>query len=120
MLGAFPAGSVIPVRVARGSTSFEKEITLFVYGKSELGVKIAPASKRNTVQVAMVEDGKAAAVAGILAGDVIQRFADQPVRTTDDLKKLIGSRAPGEEVRVTVSRDGNAIELVLALGRLAQ
>lgn len=120
VLGAFPAGSVIPLRIARGSDLFEKAITLFVYGKSELGVKIAPAAKANTVKVAMVDDGKAAALAGIRTGDVIRRFADQPVHTTEDLKKLIGSRAPGEEVNVTVSRDGNPIELTLLLGRLAQ
>lgn len=71
------------------------------------------------VQVNMVEAGGEAAKAGILAGDVILAFNDQPVRKINELPRLIGESRPGTKVRLTIWRKGTTRHVLVAVGEVA-
>lgn len=49
------------------------------------------------------------------AGDVIVGVDDKQVRTVDDLLTVIESKQPGDEVTVTVIREGQAKRIAVRL-----
>jgi serine protease Do len=49
-----------------------------------------------------------ASKAGILRGDVIVKFNNQPVKTMEELPKIVANTRPGESVPVEVIRDGHS------------
>ena len=53
----------------------------------------------------LTSDDSPAAVAHIQAGDVMVELADQPVRNSGELARVLGSVKPGSEVGVKVYRD---------------
>jgi len=63
------------------------------------------------VSVEFVEDDSAAERAGIEGGDVIVELGGEEIRTVEDLFAQLRQRRPGEEVDVTVVRDGERREL---------
>ncbi len=67
---------------------------------SELGLK-----ERKGALVSSVESGGPAAKAGITRGDVILEFNGQPVKSRDDLVRLVTGTKPGTTVPVKVMRD---------------
>jgi S1-C subfamily serine protease len=68
------------------------------------------------VRVQQVMPGSAAEAAGIESSDVIVAFDGQPVADLRSYSALLKAREPGDEVTVTVLRDGETIELVAILG----
>ena len=64
-----------------------------------------------------VRDGGPAAQAGLRAGDTIVRFDDIAVGNIYDYTFALRSRKPGQQVRITVKRDGKEQQLVATLGR---
>jgi len=50
------------------------------------------------------------------AGDVIVGVDDKQVRTVDDLLTVVESKQPGDEVLVTVLRDGRQQQVPVRLG----
>jgi S1-C subfamily serine protease len=52
-----------------------------------------------------------AAEAGIEKGDLIVAVDGEPVRSGDDLLQAVGVHAPGDEVTITVERDGKRVEV---------
>ncbi|WP_246869052.1 trypsin-like peptidase domain-containing protein [Saccharopolyspora sp. ASAGF58] len=64
-------------------------------------------------QVQNVQDGSAAAAAGIAEGDVIIKIGERKVASADDLIVAVDRHPVGERVPVTVVRQGR--ELVLAV-----
>ena len=68
------------------------------------------------VAVAVVRPRSAAARAGVEAGDVLVDFAGEPIRSVEDLFAQLRQRRPGENVTVTVVRDGDRRELDVTLG----
>ena len=65
--------------------------------------------------VANVEDGSPAAVAGVIAGDIIAEVAGAPVPGPEALRLALGDR-PGETVALTVVRGGAKLALSVVLG----
>jgi serine protease Do len=51
----------------------------------------------------------------LIGGDVIVALDDQPVRSTDELAALIGQSQPGDEIRLTLLRDGQRVQVRLTL-----
>jgi S1-C subfamily serine protease len=51
----------------------------------------------------------------LVLGDVIQRLGDRKVASLDDLHAALEGATPGDTVRVTVLRDGKAVEIPAAL-----
>lgn len=62
----------------------------------------------------LVQDGSAKN-AGIQSGDVIVEINDKEIYTTADLLSAIAQQRPGDEVEVTVIRDGNRRDLSVEL-----
>ena len=77
------------------------------------GALISPAKAGSTATVA---PGGPAAQAGLLPGDVIIRFAGQPVNDADTLLDAIRSATPGARVKITYMRAGQAHTVTLRLG----
>ena len=67
------------------------------------------ATPRGALVIGVASDVPAAAK--IDAGDVIVAVDGAPVRTPAGLRREIGRRKPGDDVRLTVRRDGKAVEL---------
>ncbi len=70
------------------------------------------------VLVSSVSRGSPADRAGIRRGDVLIRIDDRTVSGVDDAREAMAGRLVGEEVPVTISRDGVEKELVLSLEEL--
>ena len=63
-----------------------------------------------------VEDGGPAAKAGIHEGDVITKVGDRPVGNADELQVAVQEHEPGDEVPVTLLRDGRQMTVQVTLG----
>lgn len=63
----------------------------------------------------IVQEGSAAARAGLLAGDVLLEFDQQPLLQPGDLPRLLLETTPGQEVPVRVFRQGRALRLTIRL-----
>ena len=76
------------------------------------GAQIAPA--RNPAR--SVTPGGPAAQAGLRPGDVIVRFAGQPIANATALLDAVRSQPPGSRVTLTFVRDGARHTVTLTLG----
>jgi putative serine protease PepD len=66
--------------------------------------------------VRSVEDGTAAADAGLQQGDIITRIDDTIISTSDSLVAMVRTYRPGDQVQLTVLRDGAQQKVTLELG----
>lgn len=65
--------------------------------------------------VAETVEGGAADKAGVLPGDVIIAVEGRPIRSSASLQERIASFRPGDEVDITLWRDGESIEKTITL-----
>lgn len=68
------------------------------------------------VLVSEVQSGSAAEQAGIQAGDVVTRIDDKKMNSASQLRNEIGLRRIGEEIGVTVLRDGKEKSIDVKIG----
>ena len=68
--------------------------------------------------IADVEDGSPAADAGLQAGDVVTAVDGDQVTNGADLTSIIRSHDPGDEVTLTIQRDGDEQQVTATLGTL--
>jgi S1-C subfamily serine protease len=80
-----------------------------------LGVTTRPAPDGGVVVVA-VQPGSAADTAGMLEGDVITAVDGETIDAPEELAATIASSQPGDEIEVTIDRDGDEQVLTVALG----
>lgn len=93
-----------------------------------LGVQIQPVSKdiaesvgldeEKGALVADAQEGEPAARAGIRSGDIIIAVDDKPVSSPKELARLIAGFAPGNEVDVTLWRDGETETVKVTLAEM--
>jgi putative serine protease PepD len=86
-----------------------------------LGVEVGGTSSTTTqtvtgVPLHTVTAGGVAAKAGLKNGDVVTAIDDQRVGTSDALIAAVRSHAPGEQVKVSYTRGGNASSATVTLG----
>ncbi|MGY1770412.1 S1C family serine protease [Blastococcus sp. SYSU D00813] len=67
-------------------------------------------------QVVSVQPGSPAAAAGLAAGDVVTAVGDRPITTSTELTAAVRGHAPGEQVTLTVERDGQTTTVDVTLG----
>ncbi len=70
--------------------------------------------------VAGVTAGGPAEDGGIQPGDIILTFDEKTVETMRELPRIVADTAVGKNVTVVVLRDGNEVEVTIALGRLEE
>ncbi|MFE2754807.1 trypsin-like peptidase domain-containing protein [Actinosynnema sp. NPDC059335] len=97
--GSVGIGFAIPIDQARRTAKELSET-----GKATqtvLGVQVVDA-REGGAEIRAVTGGGAAEAAGIKAGDVITKFGDRPIDTSDALVAAVRSRAPGDKVQLTI------------------
>jgi Peptidase family M28/PDZ domain/PA domain len=67
------------------------------------------------VRFADIRDGSPAAKAGLVRGDVLVEFAGAPIKNLYDFTYQLRAHRPGEEVRVSVLRNGKRVEATVKL-----
>jgi putative serine protease PepD len=90
---------------------------LIASGKVEhpyLGVRIDDAD--NGARLAEVVPGSPAAEAGLQQGDVVTRAAGNEISSADELREAVESRKPGDELELTIERDGDTKTVTVTLG----
>lgn len=75
-------------------------------GTAFFGIVADPRSPDDGLRLAEVLPGSAAERAGVREGDVIVRFAGEPVSRFEEIRRLIEGKKPGDTVDVVFLRDG--------------
>jgi len=79
-----------------------------------LGVQLAESD--NGAQIAAVTDGSPADRAGLQQGDVITEVEGEAA-SADDVRRAVADRKPGDELELTVLRDGDTETVTATLGK---
>jgi putative serine protease PepD len=123
--GSIGLGFAIPINLARfvatelirtGRAAHSVLGALVSTGYAGNGAQISPARASGSPPVT---PGGPAAQAGLRPGDVIIRFAGQPIGSATALLDAIRSEPPGSRVTITFVRDGQAHTATLTLGSAA-
>ena len=86
----------------------------------ELGEQLASFFKlagKAGVLVSSVDPGGPAGKAGMKAGDVVLKLDTQAIQDGDDLRDAVAAAEGGQEVTVTVQRDGRPLDLKVTLAK---
>lgn len=123
--GNIGIGFAVPSNVAR--LVAEQIIRSGRVERGFIGVTLQPLSpsiaqalrlpNENGALVSQVEAGSPAAEAGLRAGDVITRFADQDIASARALPRLVAQQPAGQRVSMTLLRDGQTQDVTVAIGR---
>lgn len=94
-----------------------------------LGISSAPLTPETAAQLGVDPDGQlrgavvldvtaasAAESAGLRVGDLITAIDGEPVESPDSVGDAIGTRDPGDTIRLTIVRDGSEVGLDAVLG----
>ncbi len=113
--GSIGLGFAIPIDAAR--TIAQQLIRTGYYQHAELGVNAASVTdgKSDGARVQNVQQGSAAAEAGILENDVITKVGTRAVGSADALIVAVRDRAIGEQVPISLVRDGRPLVVTATL-----
>jgi len=81
-----------------------------------LGVTTAPSVDPRGAEIVELAPGSGAADSDLQVGDVITAVDDRRVDDSLELGSAIATYLPGDEVTVTVDRDGSSVEVTAVLG----
>ncbi len=81
------------------------------------GTATADGQARQSADVATVVAGSPAAGAGLAAGDQVTAVDGEAVAGAESLTAQVREHAPGDEVELTVVRDGAVIQVAVVLGQ---
>ena len=73
-------------------------------------------SKVKGVKISEVVPQAAAYRAGLLESDIITHADERRVKNQDSLVKIVGSKDPGDVVRIKLSRNGKSLDFLVTLG----
>jgi S1-C subfamily serine protease len=113
--GSIGLGFAIPIDTAR--TIAQQLIRTGYYQHPNLGVNAASVTdgKSDGARVQNVQQGSAAAEAGILENDVITKVGNRAVGSADALTVAVRERAIGEQVSISLVRDGRPLVVTATL-----
>ncbi|MET8690398.1 trypsin-like peptidase domain-containing protein [Streptomyces sp. NPDC004732] len=100
--------------VKSGKVTDSGRAALGITGRTVLGDDYKPAG----VAVVETQDGGAAAKAGLAAGDIITGLGDDAITTINSLSEALASDKPGQQVKVTYTRDGAEKTAEVTLGEI--
>jgi len=128
LIGTFPAGEEVSLRVRRADGETAIPVRLAVFGQAEqdpnagyLGVWLEDA-EGGGVKVLVVFPDSPAQKAGIEIGDVILAIDDKAIADTDALGKEMKAHKPGGKVKLKVRRapegaEAKELEIEVTLGK---
>ncbi len=95
----------------------------YVKGRPQIGISTRDVSETVSryynipmgVYVASVMEGSTAEFAGIEVGDVIIAIEGQSVTTSEELNEIKNEYSAGDEITLTITRDGEDIDITLVL-----
>ena len=113
--GSIGLGFAIPIDTAR--TIAQELIRTGHYQHAELGVNAASVTDGTSdgARVQNVQQGSAAAEAGILENDVITKVGERAIASADALTVAIRERAIGERVSISLVRDRRPLVVTVTL-----
>jgi len=108
-----------------GNMALHVTRALIAHGKVErgwLGVSIqnAPATGPRGAQVMDVVKGGPADRAGLKKSDIITRYDDKKITDSSELQNSVALTAAGQDMKLTILRDGRSQELTARIGRLEE
>ena len=116
----------IPIEVAMNAVRQLRETGRVVRG--QLGVSITDVERGRVAELGLtrpvgafvdsVENGSAAARAGIRPGDVIVRFNGREIGRSAELPPMVGAMPPGSRASVGLIRDRKPVDVVVTLSTL--
>jgi putative serine protease PepD len=80
-----------------------------------LGVATDDTSDGSGARISEVRPSTPAAGAGLKSGDVVTKVGDASITTADELRRAIDSKQPGDQVELTVRRNGTTQTLQVSL-----
>ena len=113
--GSIGLGFAIPIDTARMIA--QELIRTGHYQHAELGINAASVTdgRSDGARVQNVQQGSAAAEAGILENDVITKVGNRVIGSADALTVAIHERAIGERVPISLIRDGRPLVVTVTL-----
>jgi serine protease Do len=127
-IGTYPENAEITVVVLRDGEEIKLPVTLdrFTDGqyvpfttrskpKGYLGAKLE--EKREGLTVDYVAPGSPADNCGMREGDILVKVDGLPVRTAEEVISRIGEMSPGDQLRLTVLRGTQTVDLKATIGR---
>jgi S1-C subfamily serine protease len=113
--GSIGLGFAIPIDTAK--TIAQQLIRTGHYQHADLGINAASVTdgKSDGARVQNVQQGSAAAEAGILENDVITRVGNRTIGSADALAVAIRERTIGERVSISLVRDGRPLAVTVTL-----
>jgi S1-C subfamily serine protease len=113
--GSIGLGFAIPIDTAR--VIAQELIRTGHYQHAELGINAASVTdgKSDGARVQNVQQGSAAAEAGIMENDVITKVGNRVIGSADALTVAIHERAIGERVPISLIRDGRPLVVTVTL-----
>lgn len=113
--GSIGLGFAIPIDTAR--VIAQELIRTGHYQHAELGINAASVTdgKSDGARVQNVQQGSAAAEAGIVENDVITKVGNRVIGSADALTVAIHERAIGERVPISLIRDGRQLVVTVTL-----
>jgi len=93
--------------------------------RGRLGVRYGPANQSliqnedlpsGAAVIGSVEDGSAAEEAGLQPGDIVTAVNGEPLQNHLQLGNQVASRQPGEEITLTINREGEEQQITVTLG----
>jgi S1-C subfamily serine protease len=86
----------------------------------EQGVLVLKVEAGSSAQAAGLKATRLSADGTLIPGDIIQAVDDKPVSGINQLLGVLGDYHIGDEVRLSIWRDGNILELAVLLDRASQ
>ncbi|MGH3766641.1 MAG: trypsin-like peptidase domain-containing protein [Pseudonocardiaceae bacterium] len=113
--GSIGLGFAIPIDTARAIA--QELIRTGHYQHADLGINAASVTdgKSDGARVQNVQQGSAAAEAGILENDVITKVGNRIIGSADTLTVAVRERAIGERVPISLVRDGRPLVVTVTL-----
>jgi serine protease Do len=110
-------GFAIPVNMAR--RVMEQIVATGRVERGRIGVSLQDLQKGRSAGVVVTEvaQGSPAEKAGLLKGDVITMADDRPVRSATQFRNAVGLARIGQELKLTVQRNGSQSNVVVKVER---
>ncbi len=118
IIGTYPAGSEIPVKIQRGTDTLELKITLVEPGPLPyLGLTAkTEEGPDGGARIVQVVPSSPAERAGIHINDVIVGFNQKKILSHTELELQLQARMAGDIVPISVIREGKMLELEVRIG----